>query len=97
MALDMPDGPGALCGLIFVSIFSIRSGQNTGNLDWQASGGFCSSNVCSSQLRGHSGGKNVMAKPFALVLFEDAVVLSGSFRSGMHCLPKSVGFAFMYL
>ena len=87
MALDMPDGPGALCRLIFISVFAIRLGENTGNLDSQALGGFHSSNMCSSQLRGHSGGKKVLAKPFALDSLEEAVVPSDSFRSGIRCLP----------
>ena len=86
MALDMPDRPGALCRLIFISVFAIQSGENTGNLNSWALGGFCSSNMCSSQLRGHSREKKVLAKPFALDLFEEAMVLSNSFRLGICCL-----------
>jgi len=87
MAFEIPDGPGALCGLIFVSMAAIRSGVKSGNLDWVALGGFLSSNVCSSQLRGRSGGKNVLARHFAFELFKVAVVPSSVFRSGMRCLP----------
>ena len=85
--LVIPDGPGALCELIFVSAVATRSVVNTGNLDRFATGGFRSSNVCSSQLRGHSGGKNVLARHSAFISFEVTVAPFCVFRSGIHCLP----------
>ncbi len=87
MVFEMPDGPGALCGFIFVRVFAMQSGVEIGNLDWVALGGFLSLNVCSSLLRGCLGGKNVLARHFTFVSFKVAVVLSGAFRLGMHCLP----------
>ena len=39
MVLEIPDGPGSLCGLIFVSAFIILSGVKEGNLDWLVVGG----------------------------------------------------------
>ena len=87
MVFEMPDGPGALCGFIFVRVFAMQSGVKIGNLDWVALGGFLSLNGCSSLLRGCLGGKNVLARHFAFESFEVAVVPSSVFRSGMRCLP----------
>ena len=87
MALDMPDGPGALWGLTFVSVSSTLSGVNTGNLEWGTVGGLCSANGCSFLLRGLSGGKNVSASILDFCSLVVVWVLSGLKRAGVHCLP----------
>ena len=57
MELEMPEGPGALYGLIFNSVAATRSGVNFGNEEVGAVGGCSSTNWCSSGAGGWLGEK----------------------------------------
>src|SRR5258706_1160953 len=82
MALEIHDGPGALCGLTFVSAFVILSGVKVGNLDWLVVGGPDSTNCCSCSTRGISGGKKLLASCLAFCSLADVDVLYALLWSG---------------
>jgi hypothetical protein len=87
MALDIPDGPGALNGLIFLRVFIILSGEKVGNLDHWVFGGSCSVNQWHVLLLVCSGGKNVLVSIFALPEFVVAMSPFGLLMLGILCWP----------
>jgi hypothetical protein len=87
MALDIPDGPGALNGLIFLRVSFILLVEKVGNLDHWVFGGSCSANWWSVLLLVCSGGKNVLASIFALPEFVVVMVLFGLLMLGILCQP----------
>jgi hypothetical protein len=69
IALDMPDGPGALKGLSFSRVLMIHLGENVGNQDLWALGRSYSMNLCSPWLSGHCTGKKALVSVCALSSF----------------------------
>jgi len=69
MALDIPEGLGALKGLSLASVLVICLTVKDGKRDWHAMGGFVSTNWCSSCVLVRSGGKNVLASISAFLHF----------------------------
>ena len=84
MALEMPDSPGALWGLTFVSVMATLLGVNEGNLERLAVGGLVLMNWCSWSPRGLSGRKKVTASCSAFWSLVDAEDLSGFLSVGIH-------------
>ena len=87
IALDIPDGPGALKGLSLASVALIRSVEKVGNWEWRALGGLLSVNWWSGCVGSCTGGKNVLASASALSSFFVAMVPFWAFSSGMRCRP----------
>ena len=61
MVLEIPDSPGTLWGLTFISVLATLSGVKEGNLDCLVVGGSILMNWCSCCPRGLSGRKKVLA------------------------------------
>ena len=81
LALEIPDGPGALNGLSFISVLTMCSVLKVGNCKLFAFGGFSSMNWCLFCIRGFSAGKNMSASLSAFSLLDEVYVPMGLLRS----------------
>ena len=87
IALEIPDGPGALKGLVLVSVFSTLLVVNAGKSEDGDLGGLCLRNWCSLTAECRSGGKKADARHCDFSALVDAVVPSDFLRLGILCLP----------